>query len=247
MSRFAWGLVLALLLCVSLVVSAPARLLNLVLPPEQVLMQGFGGTLWRGSARRTLVRVGPGYLHLGAVHWSLDSLSLLSLAPRLTFGSTWGNQVISGDLVLRGAQDIDLYNFEAVVAADLLRQFAPVALTGSLSAQLDNLQLRDGLPHSGDGRLVWQNAGWQSPGGVLPLGTYALDFHQAPGEILQAEIVTVAGPVAANGTVELQNRDYAVDILVSSEVAMDAQLEQALSLIAAPEPQGYRVVFDGEF
>jgi hypothetical protein len=247
MSRFAWGLVLALLLFVSLVVSAPARLLNLVLPPEQVLMQGFGGTLWRGSTSRALVRVGPGFLHLGAVRWSLDPMSLLSLAPRLTLSSVWGKQVISGDLVLRGAQDIDLYEFEAVVDADLLRQFAPVALTGSLSAQLDNLQLRNGLPHSGNGRLVWQNAGWQSPGGLLPLGTYALDFHQAPGEILQAEIVTVSGAVAANGTVELDNRGYRVDILVSSQMAMDAQLEQALSLIAAPEPQGYRVKLNGEF
>ena len=247
MSRFTLGLILALLLGVSLVASAPARLLNLVLPAEQVLMQGFGGTLWRGSASRALVRAGPGYLHLGAVHWSLDPLSLLLLAPRLTLSSVWGNQVISGDLVLRGAQDIDLYEFEAVVAANLLRQFAPVALTGSLSAQLDSLQLRNGLPHSGDGRLVWQNGGWQSPRALLPLGTYALDFHQAPCEMLQGKIVTVAGPVEANGTVELQSRDYRVDILVSSEVAMDAQLEQALSLIAPPESGGYRVVFDGEF
>jgi hypothetical protein len=82
---------------------------------------------------------------------------------------------------------------------------------------------------------------------LLPLGTYALDFHQAPGEILQAEIVTVSGAVAANGTVELDNRGYRVDILVSSQMAMDAQLEQALSLIAAPEPQGYRVKLNGEF
>jgi len=247
MSRFAWGFVLALLLCVSLVVSAPARLLNLLLPPEQVLMQGFGGTLWRGSASRALVRVGPGYLHLGAVRWSLDPLSLLLLAPRLTLGSVRGNQVVSGDLVLRGSQDVDLYEFEAVMAADLLRQFAPLALSGTLSAQLDWLQVRDGLPYSGAGRLVWQNGGWESPGGLLPLGTYAMSFHQAPEEMLQAEVITVSGPVAANGTVELQNRDYRVDILVSSQEAMGAQLEQALSLIAAPEPEGYRVKLNGEF
>ena len=37
-----------------------------------------------------------------------------------------------------------------------------------------------------------------------------------------------------------------MDILVSSQVAMDAQLQQALSLIAVVEPGGYRIVFDGE-
>jgi hypothetical protein len=169
------------------------------------------------------------------------------LAPRLELSSVWGNQVISGDIVLLGQQDLDLYNFEAVVAADLLRQFAPVALTGTLSAQLDKLQLRDGLPYSGSGRLVWQNGGWQSPRGLLPLGTYTLDFHQAPEEILQAEVVTVSGPVQASGTVELHSRDYRLDILVSSPGAMDAQLEQALSLIATPQSQGYRLLFSGEF
>ena len=57
MSRFAIGVALTLLLLLSLLVSAPARLLNWVLPGDQVLMQGFAGTLWRGSASRCLVQV----------------------------------------------------------------------------------------------------------------------------------------------------------------------------------------------
>ena len=51
----------------------------------------------------------------------------------------------------------------------------------------------------------------------------------------------------ASGTVALQNRDYRVDILVGGQEAMDAQLEQALSLIAAPEVEGYRVALNGVF
>ena len=247
MSRFAIGVALTLLLLLSLLVSAPARLLNWVLPGDQVLMQGFAGTLWRGSASRCLVQVGPGYLHLGAVQWSLEPLSLLLLAPRLALNSVWGNQVISGELVLRGRQDIDLYDIEAVVAADLLRQFAPVALTGSLSMQLSSLQLRDGLPHAGEGRLVWQNGGWQSPQGLLPLGSYALEYLQAPGAALEAEVFTLSGPLQASGAAQLQGRTYQVNILLGSQAPMDTQLEQALSLIAAPESGAYRLKLNGEF
>ena len=247
MSRLVRAAALVLLLLVSLLVSAPARLLNLVLPDDQVIVQGFNGTLWRGSASRCLVRVGPGYLHLGAVRWSLDPVSLLLLAPRLTLNSVWGNQVISGDLVLRGQESIDVYDFEARIAADISRQFAPLALAGTLSAQLDHLQVRDGLPYSGVGRLVWEEGGWQSPRGLVPLGTYALDFEQDPGEELLGQVVTVSGVVEAAGTLQLQPGSYQVDILVNSQEALDAQLEQALSLIAAPGERGYQVKLDGEF
>ena len=246
MSRFTWVIALAVLLLVSLVVSAPARLLGLFIPGQQVLMQGYSGTVWRGSASRALVQTGPGYLHLGAVQWSLDPVSILLLAPRLTLNSAWGDQLIAGEVVLRGQRDIDLHEFEAAVSADLLRQFIPVALTGTLSAQVQDLQLRDGLPHSGAGRLVWQNGGWQSPQGLMPLGTYALDFQQAPGDLLQARVVTVSGSLDASGTAQLQGKSYAVDVQVSSQLPMDARLEQALSLIAAPESGGYRVKLDGD-
>ena len=49
-SRLVWAAVLALLLLVNLVVSAPARLLRLALPGEQLLMHGLAGTVWHGSA-----------------------------------------------------------------------------------------------------------------------------------------------------------------------------------------------------
>lgn len=247
MSRTAAGLVLALCFLVGLVTTAPARLLTLLLPADQAVLQGFEGTLWRGSASRCLLRTEAGYLHLGALEWSLDPLSLALFAPRLRLHSTWGAQTLAGELVVRGSQDLDLQAFEARLSADLVRQFAPMALAGTLSVQLQSLLLRDGLPYSGAGRLVWQNAGWQSPQGPLPLGSYALDFQQPPGEQLVGEVLTLSGPVRAQGTLRLQGREYALDILVSSQGSPNPQLEQALSLIATPGPEGHRVKLDGEF
>ena len=107
--------------------------------------------------------------------------------------------------------------------------------------------MRAGVPYSGAGRLVWQDGGWESTRGAQPLGSYALDFEQAPGEELLAEVLTLSGPVEAGGLVQLDGRQYAVDVLVSSDFSLDAELEQALSLVAVPGPQGYRVKLEGEF
>lgn len=246
MSRFALAAGLLLLLCLSLVVSAPARLLGSLLPADQVVLQGLEGTVWRGSASRVLARAPTGYLHLGTVHWSLHPLSLLLLAPSVDFESSWGTQSLAGGLVWRGSGDLDLRRFEASVSADLLRQFAPVSLAGTLQLQLQELLLRDGLPARGAGRLVWQNGAWPTAQGVLPLGTYALDFRKEPGEALTGEVVTLSGPVEASGVVEMQDRTYLVDVLLSGRGLQDPQLQQALALIARPVGQGYRIKLDGE-
>lgn len=247
MSRTLRVVAVLLLLVVCLLVSSPARLLALVLPSDQVVMQGFSGTLWRGSASRCLVNSPAGYLHLGAVSWRLKPLSLLLFAPRLDLNSKWGNQALSTELTLRGGEDIDIHALEASIPADLLRQFVPISLAGTLSAQLEQLSVRDGLPVAGDGRLVWQDGVWNAPNGPLPLGSYALDFSQPEGAPLLGEVVTLAGEVSAEGTVRLAGRSYDIDILLLGDGGLDERLQQALSLMARPVEGGYRLKLDGEF
>jgi hypothetical protein len=241
------GLVLALVLISSLVSTMPARLLGVFLPGDAVVMQGFRGTLWRGSASRVLVHAGAGYLHLGAVQWSLRPLSLLLLAPRLEIESRWGKQRLVGELIVRGARDLEMRDFDASFPAELVRHFAPVELQGTLSAQLTGLRLRDGLPQSADGRLVWQQAAWLSPMGSRPLGTYAVDFRQPPGGTLAGQIQTLSGPVEASGSIELTGRAYRIDILLAGQGPFEPQLQQALSLVASPRGDDFQLVLDGEF
>ncbi len=246
-SRLIWAALLALLLLINLVVSAPARLLSLVVPPEQLLLQGLTGTLWHGKASSVLLRLPQGYVQLGAVQWWLQPLSLVLLAPHLTLHSVWGNQTLLVELVLRGQRDLDVFNLEGQVPANLLGHFAPVAVDGMLNLQLQSLQLRDGLPYSAAGRLVWQDGVWRSPRGPVPLGSYAMDVQQPEGEALQGQVITLSGPLQANGSVQLQQRQYEVNILLGSETTLDAQLQQMLSLIAVPEDAGYRISVQGDF
>ena len=180
------------------------------------------------------------------MQWSLHPLSLLTLSPHLTLSSNWGKQRLSAEVIMRGKQDLDLLNLDVLFAADLLSRFAPVAVAGLFSLQSDLLQLRDGLPYSGNGRLVWQNAGWKSPQGLVPLGTYALDFQQSEDAPVQGEVITLSGPLQSSGSLQFQQRHYEVDIQLSSDTALDAQVQQMLSLIAQPDGADFRLKLEGD-
>jgi hypothetical protein len=247
LSRFALGLTLAALLFIRLLASAPARLLGLVLPADTLVMQGFSGSVWRGSAANALVDAGHGYIQLGRVSWRLAPLSLLILSPEFELDSRWGGQVFSAQITLHDAQNIEFHDLDATVSAGLLRQFSPLQVAGQFSTQWSHLAIREGLPFAGEGRIIWQEAAWLSPQGAQPLGSYALTLKQEEGQALFGDVVTVTGPVEASGNIRLQGRVYEVDILLDDSSGLDAELRQALSLLAQPVAQGYRIQLNGEF
>ncbi len=243
-----WRVILAALtlLLVTLVVSAPARLLPLLLPGEQVQLAGLKGSLWRGSASRALVRTEAGWLHLGELQWALRPLSLLGLAPQLQVETRWGAQYANAIITLRGQRDIDLEAVDARIDASLLRQLAPVAVDGEIALRAEILSLRDAVPVNARGRLLWDRGAWLAPGGRLPLGSYELSFTQAgPGTPLTGEVTTVSGPVNAAGELALDGRDYRVDVRIDAGAGMDPRLRNALSLIARPAGDGYHLELNG--
>jgi hypothetical protein len=83
--------------------------------------------------------------------------------------------------------------------------------------------------------------------GARPLGTYAVDVRQDPGEALAGQVQTLSGPIEASGSVELTGAAYRVDILLAAQGAFEPQLQQALSLVAAPRGDDFQLVLDGEF
>lgn len=247
LTRILPALVLVLVLVYSLLAAAPARLIARVIPADDVVLTGLSGTVWDGRASRALVKIPSGFLHLGALRWTLKPLSLLTLSPAVELLSDWGGQRLRGTVSVEGEGHYSLEAVEGRVAADLLRQFAPLALGGTFDLQLAELETRENLPYSGSGRLVWERANWQSPRGPVALGTYALDFGQAPGEPLLGNVLTLSGPLEAQGRVELDGRRYLVDILVSSQERLEPQLQEALSLMATPEGDGYRLRLEAQF
>jgi hypothetical protein len=81
----------------------------------------------------------------------------------------------------------------------------------------------------------------------VALGTYALDFKQPPGAALDGQVLTLSGPLQANGSGQLRERHYQVDILLGSDDELDEQLRNMLSLIAVPEGDDFRIGVTGDF
>jgi len=232
------------LLCV-LAATAPARLLPAFLPAQQLLLQGLSGTLWHGRASRALLAVPGGYLQLGRVEWKLHPLSLLLLSPWLDVDAAWGRQTLSGQLHVSAAGDTAVEAMQGRFDAALLAHFIPVRLLGDFSLQLAALRMRDGLPQKVEGRVVWEQAGWNSPQGARPLGTYAVDLHTGDDGAMRGEVVTLAGDLDAAGEVRWQGGRYSVDILLSGRSLEDAQLRNALQLVASPEGDNFRLKLEG--
>jgi len=245
----------ALALAVFAVLAVPARLLPRLVDVNTLGLAGISGTVLEGSAARALLRTPAGPLHLGQVSWRLHPFSLLTLSPRLSLNSGWGAQRLTAQVRIDGTR-LELTDVDANIDAQLLRTLMPVAAEGRISLQFERLVLDGGLPLDAAGRVVWQDARWQAPQVQYALGSYVAVITSgaaaAPATTedvsLSARVETLAGPVSAEGSASLAGPRFALDVLISGlERPLEAELEQALRLIARPEEDGYRLRLDGSF
>lgn len=249
MKRRLWlPLVLGIpLLVFFLGLAVPARLLAYFVNGQALQLSAVSGTVRDGVAARALLQTPGGYFHLGELKWSLEPLSIFSLVPKVALSSAWGDQRAAMTVGI-GRETLRVSALDMNVNAALLKQALPVELQGRLSLLFDELLVAP--PHSllrADGRLVWQGAAWASPSGVRVLGNYAATFSSPALQRINVQIETLSGPVVATGTVSVDDQRYAVDLYLESQgQAFDPELGRALSLIASPEENGYRLRLDGD-
>lgn len=244
-SRLPLAVIAGLLLALWLIAAAPARLLPLFLDDQSVALSGLRGTVWQGHAARAVLLTQAGPLHLGALQWRLQPLSLLSLSPSLHIDAVWGGQRLSLSLRQRG-ELTELRDIDASLDAALLRQVLPVGLRGRIGLQLSRVHLGPARLRLAEGNVVWQDAAWENVSGVGVLGSYAARLSSPREGTVEAQVETLAGPVTASGNLRLEDSRYWVDARIGSNGAMDPQLAQALSLVAVPEENGYLLRLDGD-
>lgn len=232
---------------VILLVTAPARLLDIFLPAGQLNLQGYQGTLWRGHASSSSLAVAGGWLQLGELEWKLSPLSLLILSPRVQIESRWGRQTVVADLQISPTGNLQLRDSSLSFSAALVKQWLPVALSGTLELLLVEMQVRDGMPVAGQGRLVWRDALWIGNRGSQALGDYVLEFTVEAEQRVRGTVITLSGPVQVEGSFEVEGRSYSVDATLSAEQGFDPELGSALELLAAPVDGGYQLTFSSEF
>ncbi|PID55055.1 MAG: general secretion pathway protein GspN [Gammaproteobacteria bacterium] len=232
-----------------LIATAPARLSAYILADSPLRLEGVSGTLWRGKASRASVVLTQGELSLGVLSWRLKPFSLLRLAPKVALDSTWGSQQLSGAVQVWRNGDVQLTDFSANVDARLITAFVPLAIDGVVSAQFERLRVKNAMITDAQGRLVWQNGRWLSPRGPRRLGSYAADIKalnkSEGGEGIVGTIVTLAGPVNAEGDLVLRERQYDINVSLEDERGFDPELADMLALMAQPVGAAYRINLNG--
>lgn len=227
------------------IMNIPARAVTILLPSTPVQLSGLTGTAFNGEAARAIASSPAGPIHLGRVSWSLNPLTLLSLSPRLDLESEWGHQRFSTRTRL-GTDAASLQGLDASLPAALLRQLLPIALDGVLKLQLERLSLVDGIATGAQGRLVWESAAWLTNTGARPLGTYVAELSSTEQGAITADILTLSGSVLIEGSARLEGDRYELDLKLSGDSEpLDRELSQALSLLASPEGEGFRMKLSG--
>ncbi|MEP0203502.1 MAG: type II secretion system protein N [Halioglobus sp.] len=243
------ALALFVVVIAAVIISAPARLLGHFLPASSIVLQGVSGSIWSGQAAGCLVRMPGGFMQLGQTHWTVSPWSLVLLAPRVSLSSQWGEQRVRAKLTYQGADHLRVSDVEARIDAGLLQAFLPVSLEGALAPSLESAEIKQGVVQSIVGRVVWEDAVWLSPRGDVALGSYAIDSKQVDSGV-RAEILTLTGPLLADGLIALSHTDgvasYDLRLELGSEGSMNPQLQEALSLMASPTDTGYRLVLQGK-
>ncbi|MCZ6830145.1 MAG: type II secretion system protein N, partial [Gammaproteobacteria bacterium] len=74
-----------------------------------------------------------------------------------------------------------------------------------------------------------------------------LEFEVTGAQQLAGVISTLSGPILVQGKVTLSQERYRVDLELSSETGISAELGNALELVAEPTASGYRIEFSGTF
>ena len=241
-----WLLLLAGVLLLAMVLwTIPARVLPWLLGDQPLRLSGLGGTLWRGEAARAVLVLPSGTLHLGALRWRLEPASLASFSPRIAVDSQWGQQRLAMRVRRSGSARYSLRDVSASVDARLAQQWIPVALRGRFDAQLARLEVVDDIPVAVHGTLTWQSAGWFGPTGPRSLGSYLAQLSTTDEGSIVATVSTLAGALRAEGTVTLDAGRYAVDARLDPQGPVDPELEQALSLVAVPDENGYLLRLNG--
>lgn len=227
-----------------LVWRTPATLITPLLPPT-VRLEGVSGSIWSGAAARAQVDVAGRAWQLGRLRWTVGWSLQHGVAPRLTFDSAWGEQVLSGHVTATAGGTFYLDDISVVTDLRPVQALVPIFIGGQLEVFVEHLSWheRRGLA-AARGQVYWRDAVWTANRGDVGLGSYVLDVSGTDGQ-LRGDIVTRQGPLQLQGEVSMNPSAYQLDVLAQGPLFNDPDMQQAVALFAVPEGEGYRIALSG--
>lgn len=234
---------------VSLIASAPAGLLEWVLPGlshDRIFLEQAEGGLWHGQARCLKVKTFDGkFISMGSVHWDVLVLPLwkLELAAKIVLED---GQNSSAGIVSTGFGKFQLRQLNATLPVSLLSELDSAWHTwkpnGLLKLSSNSIMIgRQGV--SGKAELEWRNASL-SLSQVNPLGDYRLDIQGKP-QGAQLSVSTLSGVLhlAGKGDWSVEN-GLSFQGAAQGEPSKKEALRDLLALLGSEQGNGvYPIAF----
>ena len=243
MSRRQSYIAALVLLCLLLIVRAPASLIGPLLPPS-ISASGFSGTIWRGSVAHADIEVQGNPFALGRLSWTVNPAGLL-IGDLVNLKTRWGNQALELSAGLAASGSVYIDDLSLSVDLSWMRKLIPLYIGGRLTADIETLMLTsEGHPSAATGRAVWENAAWRATGGDVSLGTYVIDLS-TPESGVTADISTLKGALMVDGTVQVRDSAYRIEADLSGPAAQNSAFQNAIALFAIPQGSGYRIELSG--
>lgn len=218
---------------VGLVTLFPARIGYQWFAPPQFLMSGISGTIWRGEAREATAN---GF-YLRDLSWRFRPLDLFTAKLGYSIESKFASGFITGDFAI-GFGSVRARNLQATLPLGAIQYLAAMTgASGSVTANIAELQLKDGLPVHADGSL--EIAGLTLPYVQRePLGGFKAEMFTNDAGITAsmedtAAVIDLAGSLqlAADGAYEF----YAQ---IGTNDSTPARLSENLSMIGPANDRG---------
>jgi len=185
---------------VGLILMFPARVAYQWFAPSQVVMSGISGTVWRGQAREATV---DGF-YLRDLKWRFRPLSLFTAKIGLSIDTRFVSGFATGDIAI-GMSTVIAKNLQANLPIGAIQTAAAFGATGgSVSADITELKLDDGLPVVADGSL-------KIVGLTLPM------VQRQPRGGFKAEMFTTETGISAS----IHNASAGIDLAGSLQLAND--------------------------
>jgi general secretion pathway protein N len=216
------------------------------LAPLEVTAVGLEGTIWRGRA--ALVSVAG----IGAsdVEWTMAFTPLLIGRIEIALQARQPDGFVSTNVVA-GLASVRLLDLQATTTLATLGQLVPLGdVRGQISAQLAELELRDGWPEHAIGQI--RIAGLETPllmpggpSGLIPLGNYLVTLEDRSDGLLGGHFTDQGGPLEITGAFALTaDRNYELSGLILPRPDTPQEIVQALQFLTGPPDADGRRPFE---
>lgn len=202
------------------------------------------GTIWSGSARSVAL---PGFV-VNDVGWTLDFMPLMLGRVSGDIDARLPDGFVRTAFTIRSGQRTDLIDLQLTTSLQALRNLLPVYdARGGISASIEALRIRDGLPVLVTGEIRVGNlevapllqSGSQP---LVALGSYRAEFVDTGEPGAFAQLGDTAGPVELRGSLEISpDGNYLLEGRVRARDGAPPELVQGIELMTGePDAEGLR-------